>query len=159
MQPLFHVGAQSWWRLCCSLEQCSSLPVKDRAGSNQSHTLRSASSVNASRINESRIRMLHFMPNLGHCRNIDDRLSLQCVLMLEGIWQLCQNAHEWFTSMGVNLLRWITPRACWWNVQISKSYLVKNPCMLFCRLCWRSVQSYCELSLANPDSPAWNPFK
>jgi len=51
----------------CSSEQASSLRVKDGASSNWSHVLRSVSSVNESRMNESRMRMLYQMPNLGCC--------------------------------------------------------------------------------------------
>jgi len=64
-----------WTCSCCpahafGLDQIlmSSLPVKDRASSNQAHALRSVSSVNESRMNESRVRTLCCMPNLKHCK-------------------------------------------------------------------------------------------
>jgi len=50
-----------------SLERCSSLLVSDRVSDNWPHTLRSASSVNEPQMNESRMRILYFIPNLGYC--------------------------------------------------------------------------------------------
>ena len=84
MQPLSHIGAQSWRQSHCSLEQCSSLPVKDGLAATELVPCAEKRIFREwVRDDESCVMMLYFVPNLGHCTSLNQSEPLPSTVAIK----------------------------------------------------------------------------